>query len=152
MPEASHQAEIRWDHPPVSDKKTQADWPSWTHDADDIPFWTALSDTQGTIQNINPQDHYHIPSWLEPTCCYDTFLVFPARTVITWFPKYPWRISSSLLKEKHWGTVILSDPFCRQRSVPGKAVACTVISCTGWYHRPSNCTNYYLSLESGKSN
>lgn len=48
------------------------------------------------------------------------------------------------------GFTILSAPLGGWRAVPGKAVACTVISCTGWYHRPSNCTNYYLSLESGK--
>lgn len=48
------------------------------------------------------------------------------------------------------GVAILSAPLGSWRAVPGKAVACTVISCTGWYHRPSNCTNYYLSLESGK--
>lgn len=48
------------------------------------------------------------------------------------------------------GVAIVSAPLGSRRTVPGKAVACTVISCTGWYHRPSNCTNYYLSLESGK--
>lgn len=48
------------------------------------------------------------------------------------------------------GFTILSAPLSSWCAVPGKAVACTVISCTGWYHRPSNCTNYYLSLESGK--
>ena len=48
------------------------------------------------------------------------------------------------------GAAIVSAPLGSRRTVPGKAVACTVISCTGWYHRPSNCTNYYLSLESGK--
>lgn len=48
------------------------------------------------------------------------------------------------------GFTIFSTTFGSWCAVPGKAVACTVISCTGWYHRPSNCTNYYLSLESGK--
>lgn len=57
---------------------------------------------------------------------------------ITWFPR------------DEQGVAILSAPLGSWRAVPGKAVACTVISCTGWYHRPSNCTNYYLSLESGK--
>lgn len=57
---------------------------------------------------------------------------------ITWIPR------------DEQGFTILSAPLGGWCAVPGKAVACTVISYTGWYHRPSNCTNYYLSLESGK--
>lgn len=60
------------------------------------------------------------------------------RLPITWFPR------------DEQGVAILSALLGSWCAVPGKAVACTVISCTGWYHRPSNCTNYYLSLESGK--
>lgn len=81
-----------------------------------------------------------------------TSLNFLLETAITWFQKNLCRISSSSDKEKvtvkHEYMILSADSALSQaRQWPVQ-----LISCTGWYHRPSNCTNYYLSLESGKRN
>lgn len=45
LPEVAHQAEVRGlNHPPVSDKQTEADGTSWKCGTGDTQFWKALSD------------------------------------------------------------------------------------------------------------
>lgn len=144
-----------WDQrskPPFSIWK--ANW-SWLNELEMWywwQFWKALSDLRwlSKIQIPNTSVTSHIGQNQHASELLSGLISsFSCKKCHYLISKYPCRIPSSCAKRKHGAIVLLCDAHCWQGSVPGKAVACTVISCTGWYHRPSNCTNYYLSLESG---